>query len=89
MAVVPAEHLRAEADREHLHPDAVPARHQVVPHLVHEHEHGDVEVVRDEEETQVLSDVLTTQVVDSTRTRTSGGFQESSYDAADGLIDGI
>src|SRR6185437_12860025 len=38
-AVVPAENLRAEADREHLDAHAVPARDEVVAELVHEHQH--------------------------------------------------
>ena len=49
----------------------------------------DYTVTRDEEETQILGDGIVTQEVDSTRTRDATGFQESSYDAADGLVDGI
>src|SRR6185312_7276175 len=39
-AIIPAEELGAEADREGLDPDAVTPRDQVMPEFVHEHEHG-------------------------------------------------
>lgn len=49
----------------------------------------DYTVVRDESETQLLDATTTSQQVDSTRTRQTGGFQESTYDASLGLINGI
>ena len=37
------------------------------------------EVLRNESETQLLDNVTTSQRVDSTRTRSAGGFQQSTY----------
>ncbi|OGX37817.1 MAG: hypothetical protein A3C36_05860 [Omnitrophica WOR_2 bacterium RIFCSPHIGHO2_02_FULL_52_10] len=47
-------------------------------------------VVRNESESQVLDNTTTRQEVDTTRTRETGGFQESSYNALlPGLVNGV
>lgn len=47
-------------------------------------------VTRNESETQRLDNVVTSQEVDSTRTRATGGYQESSYDPAmEGIVNGL
>lgn len=48
----------------------------------------DYTVTRNESDTQLLDDVTTSQVVDSDRTRATGGRQTSTYDPAQGLIVG-
>lgn len=46
-------------------------------------------VVRNESESQILDNQTTRQETDSTRTRETGGFQESSYDTTlPGLVNG-
>jgi Flp pilus assembly pilin Flp len=48
------------------------------------------EVIRNEDETQVLDNQTTTQLTNSFRTRVGGGFQESSYNTAlTGIVTGI
>ena len=48
------------------------------------------EVTRNLSETQVLSNTVTTQLVNTIRTRAAEGFQESSYDPSiDGIDNGI
>ena len=48
------------------------------------------EVIRNEDETQILDDVTTRQMTNSTRTRDVGGFQESGFDATlPGLVNGV
>jgi len=50
----------------------------------------DYNVERDEVEIQRLDDKTTRQETDTTRTRTVGGLQESSYDATlPGLVNGL
>lgn len=47
-------------------------------------------VTRNESETQRLDSSTTRQEVDSTRSRASGGFQESSYNTSlQGLVNGV
>jgi Flp pilus assembly pilin Flp len=41
------------------------------------------QVTRNESETQRLDDVTTSQITDSTRTRGSAGFQQSTYSTTD------
>ena len=49
----------------------------------------DYTVTRDESETQLLDTTTTSQKVDSTRTRATGGSQVSTYDTSLGLINGL
>ena len=47
-------------------------------------------VTRNESETQLLTSTRTTQLVDTTRTRGQGGFQESTFDAGlSGVVNGV
>ena len=48
------------------------------------------EVVRNEDETQILDNVTTLQTTNSTRSRLEDGFQESSYNASlPGIVNGV
>ena len=47
-------------------------------------------VTRNEDETQVLDNTTTRQLTNSTRTRGTGGFQESSYNTTlGGIVGGV
>jgi len=47
-------------------------------------------VVRNEDETQILDNTTTRQLTNSTRTRGTGGFQESSFNALlPGIVNGV